>query len=403
MKITDIRILEVTAQIPVEDAAAARPVDGLLSPAFIYPAYREKVAQAGGHLFFSGSSPQPAGRLVGTFVVVETDAGLTGLCPGGSGPQGHVITHNLKPLLLGADPFRVEMLWDMMYRSQVLGRSGVIMMAISVLDCALWDLIGKARGETVCSCLGGPTRDAMPAYASALGYSVDPAAAAAQATRFIEEGYTAMKWFFRRGPADGVAGLQENLALVQAIRDAVGYDVDLMLDAWSGWTREYALKIMTRLRRYEPRWVEEPTLTDDVDTLAFLRKATGIRISEGEREFTIWGFRRLIEKEAADILSPSLTYCGGFSQFRKIAALAEVAGLEVIPHDGFVGVLHAMLSQSPALCPMGEYLIKSNQTRQRLFKDGLYPRNGLLTLPNRPGLGLALNEDLITQTRVLTF
>jgi L-alanine-DL-glutamate epimerase-like enolase superfamily enzyme len=403
MKITNIRIMEVTAQPKDVDGDASRPLDGLLSPAYIYPSYREKVAKARGNLFFSGRRRRQAGEIVGTFVLIETDEGVTGVCPGGYGPQGHVITYNLKPVILGEDPFRVEKLWDMMYRSQVLGRSGVIMMAISVLDCALWDLIGKTRGETVCSCLGGPTRDEMPAYASALGYSVDPENAAKQATLFVEEGYTAMKWFFRRGPADGASGLKENLKLVQAIRDAVGYDVDLMLDAWSGWTREYALKIMTRLQRYEPRWVEEPTLTDDIDTLAFLRKATGIRISEGEREFTIWGFKRLIEKKAADILSPSLTYCGGFSQFRKIAAMAEVAGLQVIPHDGFIGVLHAMLSQSPAICPIGEYLIKSNLRRQNLFKEGLYPQNGILKLPDKPGLGLELNEEIITHKRFLEF
>jgi len=276
-------------------------------------------------------------------------------------------------------------------------------MAIGVLDCALWDIIGKARGETVCSCLGGPTRDEMPAYASALGYSVKPEDAAKQAVDFVEEGYTAMKWFFRRGPADGPKGMKENLELVKSIRDAVGYDVDLMLDAWSGWSREYALKMLTELAKYEPRWVEEPTLTDDIDTLAYLRKATGVRISEGEREFTIWGFKRLIEKEAADILSPTLTYCGGFSQFRKIAAMAEAAGLQVIPHDGFIGVLHAMLSQSPSICPIGEYLVKSNMRSQALLKDGLYPMKGMLRLSKKPGLGLELNEEIITSKQFLEF
>jgi len=395
--------MEVTAKPKGLDYEQTKMIDGLLSPAFIYPEFRDKVAKAGGNLFFSGRRQTQIEEVSGTFVLVETDEGVTGMCPGGYGAQGYITTYNLKPILVGEDPFRVEKLWDMMHRSQVIGRSGEVMAAISVLDCALWDTIGKAREETVCSCLGGPTREEVPAYASALGYSVDPEDAAKQARLFVEEGYTAMKWFFRRGPADGVMGMKENLELVKAVRDAVGYDVDLMFDAWGGWTREYALKMLTRLARYEPRWVEEPTLTDDIDTLAFLRKTTGIRISEGEREYTMWGFKRLIEKEAADILSPILTYCGGFSQFRKIAALAEAAGLQVIPHDGFLGVLHAILSESPALCPIGEYLIKSNLRSQALLKDGLYPQKGVLKLPKRPGLGLELNEEIITSRRFLDF
>ena len=110
-----------------------------------------------------------------------------------------------------------------------------------------------------------------------------------------------------------------------------------------------------------------------------------------------------MDKEAANILSPDLRYVGGFSQFRKIAVLGELAGLEVIPHDGVVGVLHAMLSQPPYLCPIGEYLLRSSQRNQALYKEGFYPVKGTLKLPNKPGLGLEINEDIITSRRYLEF
>src|SRR5712691_10481517 len=169
------------------------------------------------------------------FLEVIADDGHHGI--GGPIPldQAFIIDTQFRDLVLGADPLAHERIWDLLYRSLVHGRKGPSMMALSALDCALWDLKGRWAGAPVYRLLGGPTRDTIPAYASALGYSIEPERAAARAREFVAAGYRAQKWFFRDGPSDGVAGIERNLGLVRALREAVGPDVDLMLDCWMSW------------------------------------------------------------------------------------------------------------------------------------------------------------------------
>jgi len=395
MKITDVRIVSVKGLLKAKGGMPIGWEDRLLMPLDIYPKYR--------------ASPRirewkEEVELVN--VLVETDEGITGMCPIWEREaefQAYIIQNRLKEILVGEDPFRVEMLWDHMYRSQVEhGRKGWILMAISTLDCALWDLIGKSRGEPVYKLLGGPARDEIEAYASMLGFSVKPKKAAETSVNMVEHGYTAMKWFFKYGPGDGAKGMDENLRLVRMIRDSVGYDVDLMLDAWMGWNRPYALKMLKRLERYEPRWVEEPLIPDDIDGYAVLRASTDIPISCGEHEYTIYGFKQLIDKEAVDILQPDVRWSGGFSQLRKICALAEANGLPVIPHDGFTTIaLQLLFSQTVTVCPIAEYLIKHNLISQALLKNPVIPERGFLKLPDKPGLGIEIDEEKITERSLL--
>ena len=165
------------------------------------------------------------------FVHIETDAGVTGSAGPITREQAHLIETGFAPLLVSQNPLATEYLWDVMYRSAVHGRKGVEMMAISALDCALWDLKGRHFGVPVYVLLGGPVRDSIPAYASALGYSLDLDAARERAADIAAQGFSATKWFPRHGPTDGKAGMEVNVALIAALRDTVGPDVDIMVDA----------------------------------------------------------------------------------------------------------------------------------------------------------------------------
>src|SRR5690606_20462393 len=158
-----------------------------------------------------------------------------------------------------------------MYRSAVHGRKGEAMFAISAIDSALWDLKGKALGVPVYSLLGGPVRREIPVYASVLGYSQEPEKAHMVAKRFAEDGYQATKWFPRRGPVEGREGMLVNLELAETIRDAVGPDVDIMLDAWMSWNVPYTIRMAEMLREVDPRWIEEPVLPDMIQQYAEIR------------------------------------------------------------------------------------------------------------------------------------
>jgi len=272
------------------------------------------------------------------------------------------------------------------------------------VDCGLWDLKGKALGQPVYRLLGGPTRESIPAYASALGFSIQPEAAARQARRFVQEGYRATKWFFRDGPADGPEGVRRNLALARALREAVGDDVDIMLDAWSSWDVPYAIAMAHQLAEYNVRWLEEPVMADKLESYLEIQRNSPILISGGEHEYTRWGFRPIVENKAMDILQPDIYWCGGISETVKICALASTFDLPVIPHGhSSHATAHLLASQSPATCPIQEYLVKWNQVHQFFLKHQLHPQGGVFQVAwlDRPGLGLEIDEDKVTAEREL--
>src|SRR5258708_6778254 len=226
------------------------------------------------------------------WLVVEifTDDGHIGIGNAALAPQAtkRVIDLYLKPLLIGKDPWDLEFLWQHMYRkTMAFGRKGIGMAAISAPDIALWDLLGKSAKQPVYRLLGGRTKTRIPVYASRL-YSVELAELAAEAQRYKNEGYKAMKLRFGWGPTDGAAGMQGNLGLVRTVRETVGDGIDVMADAYMGWTLDYAKRMLPLLEPFHLRRLQEPFIPDDVRGYAELKSLGRIPIAGGEHEFTLY-------------------------------------------------------------------------------------------------------------------
>jgi len=318
------------------------------------------------------------------------------------GPLSHrtasIIEKSLKPLILGEDPFSIEKIWDIIYRSEIHGRKGETVIALSALDCALWDFIGKVKREPVVRLLGGPVQEKVPAYASMLGCSLNPEDVAKRCQEYVDKGFRAMKWFFRHGPGSGLKGVEENLRLVKAVRDAVGYDVELMLDCWNSWTINYTIKMARKLERYELAWLEEPLMPDDIEGHAELRKKVDIPIAGGEHEYTRWGARELLKHKAVDILQMDVTWAGGITEMRKICALASAEGIPVIPHAGWTEPAQSITFSHPqTVCPMIEYLIKYAVIQQAFNKEKLKPKDGYFYAPRKIGLGFEPQMERIVK------
>src|SRR4051812_47669462 len=379
MKITHVRVFQVEGVLEHDGEFWE---ERLIRPLDIYPEHKNEAFDRL-ELISPGKS-----RVVQNFLEIGTDAGITGL--GGPMPleQAFVVEKVLKPLLLGHDPLAIERLWDRMYRSMVHGRKGVEMMALSVVDCALWDLKGKWANAPVYVLLGGPTRTEIPAYASMLGYSLDPELVQERAIEIVRQGYRHTKWFFRDGPTDGVAGVHRNLRLVRTLREAVGPDVDIMLDCWMSWDVPYTIQMSKRLAEYHPRWLEEPVLPDKIAQYAEIRANSAIPISGGEHEYTRWGLKQLLDARAVDVLQPDVHWCGGISEIMKIIALASAYDIPVIPHGNSAGTIHVLASWPETTCPLLEYLLKWNEITPFFYKDKHAPVNGKVTLPRIPGLGV---------------
>jgi L-rhamnonate dehydratase len=270
MKITAVRCVAYSGHMDHEGEFWA---DGVLRPVDVYTPFGTE------HPMPLGRNEAGAYRMRSVFVHIETDAGVTGTGGPITDEQAFLITRALAPLIVGRDPLAIETLWDIMYRSAVHGRKGLEMLAISAVDCALWDLKGRQFGVPVHVLLGGPTRDSIPAYASALGYSLDLDRVPETVGGFVAAGYRATKWFPRRGPMHGREGMAVNEALVAAIRQAAGPDVDIMLDAWMSWDVPYTLAMAERLAPYGLRWIEEPVLPDRHEAYAEITRRIGNRIA----------------------------------------------------------------------------------------------------------------------------
>ena len=395
MKITEVRVFQLEGLLDHKEEFWE---ERLIRPVDIYPEHKAEgtawLEQEGGEQY----------RIVANFVEIMTDDGISGL--GGPMPaeQAYVISTQLKPLLLGEDPLAIERIWDRMYRYMVHGRKGVVMMAISVVDCALWDLKGKWANAPVYTLLGGPTRTEIPAYASMLGYSLDPELVQERVQDVVSQGYGATKWFFRDGPTDGAAGIARNMRLVRTLRESVGPDVDIMLDAWMSWDVPYTIQMAARMEEYAPRWLEEPVLPDKIEQYAEIRRNVRIPISGGEHEYTRWGLKALMDAGACDVLQPDIYWAGGISETMKICALASAYDLTVIPHGHSVPATAHLIAAWPApTCPLLEYLVKWNEIHQFFLKSPLKPVGGVITLPTAPGIGMELDETKIDRRTEIRF
>jgi len=340
-------------------------------------------------------------------VEVFTDDGQVGLGNAALAPQvtKRVIDLYLTPLLLGEDPWDVERLWQHMYRKTIaFGRKGIGMVAISAVDVALWDLLGKSAKQPVYRLLGGRTKARIPVYASRL-YSTELRHLATESQRYKNEGYRAMKLRFGWGPADGATGMQRNVELVRTVRETVGDDIDIMADAYMGWTLDYAKRMLPLLEPFRLRWLEEPVIPDDVHGYAELKSFGQIPIAGGEHEFTLYGFRELLEARALDYIQFDTNRVGGLTQARKIAALAEAYSVPVIPHAGQMHNYHVVMSSFNS--PMAEYFPMvdvevGNELFWYIFQGEPRATEGYIDLDdNTPGLGLAIDEAGLKQFEVI--
>lgn len=343
------------------------------------------------------------------WLVVEifTDAGHVGIGNAALAPRlaKQTIDLYLKPLLVGADPFDSEFLWQHMYRKTLaFGRKGIVMTAISAIDIAIWDLLGKAAGQPVFKLLGGRTKQRIPVYASRL-YSQPLDELAAEAMKYKKAGYRAMKLRFGWGPIDGAAGMQKNVDLVRTVRETVGDDVDIMADAYMGWNLDYARRMIPRLEPFRLRWLEEAVIPDDARGYSSLRAMGRVPIAGGEHAFTIYEFRDLLDLQALDYIQFDTNRVGGITQARKIAALAEAHSVPVIPHAGQMHNYHIVMASLNS--PMAEYFPPvdveiGNELFWYIFDGEPSAENGYIDLRDDvPGLGLTIKEDALAKFDVI--
>jgi L-alanine-DL-glutamate epimerase-like enolase superfamily enzyme len=340
-------------------------------------------------------------------VEIFTDAGLVGLGNAALSPLGtkSCIDHYLKRLLLGADPWDIEFLWQQMYRrTMAFGRKGIGMTAISAVDIALWDLLGKSARQPVYRLLGGRTKKRIPVYASRL-YSMPVDELRQEAQRYLDQGYKAMKLRFGWGPVDGAEGMQKNVELVRTVREVIGHGIDLMADAYMGWTLDYAKRMLPLLEPFHLRWLEEPVIPDDTRGYKELKAYGRVPIAGGEHEFTVFGFRDLLEANALDYIQFDTNRVGGISQARKISAMAEAFQVPVIPHAGQMHNYHVVMASLNS--PMAEFFPKvnvevGNELFWYIFDGEPEPVDGCIDLDeNTPGLGLTVNEESLKRFKII--
>ena len=334
-------------------------------------------------------------RFLGWLVVeVETDSGIVGIGNAALSPfvTKTVIDRHLRHLLVGENAFDIEYLWERMYRvTHPFGRKGSGMAAISAVDLALWDAVGKALRQPVFRLLGGRTKDRIPVYASRL-YAQPLEDLAQEARAYLDQGFRALKFRFGWGPKDGPAGMAKNVALARTLRDIAGPDIEIMGDAFMGWTLDYARRMIQMLEPWGLRWVEEPVLADAIEAYADLRAMGCVPIAGGEHEFSLRGVRTLLEARAVDVLQVDINRVGGLTAAAKVQALADAFDVPLIPHAGQMHNYHLVMARVGA--PMAEYFPKvpvevGNELFWYIFDGEPVAEDGHVALSD-DGLGLGL-------------
>jgi L-alanine-DL-glutamate epimerase-like enolase superfamily enzyme len=342
-------------------------------------------------------------------VRIHTDAGITGVGEADASPavvkalvdapESWMRSRGLAGMLVGEDPLHTERLWDKMYHGTLwMGRGGVTIQAISAVDIALWDIKGKALGLPVHTLLGGARRETIPVYASML-FETDLGVTRERAQRHIADGYRAVKCGW--GPMG--PDLATDVALVRAAREAIGADAALLVDAGAPWTAQEAIRRVEAFREFAPFWLEEALASDDLAGWARLTAAAGgMRIATGEQETLASAFRDLLEIGHVDVIQPDLARAGGFTQGRRIVDHAVASHALCVPHAWKSGILVAAtlhFAATLAEIPFVEYSMADSPLRRELVRTDVRVAGGVARIPQTPGLGVELNEEIVARYR----
>lgn len=345
------------------------------------------------------------GQRVYVFVKVETDQpGLVGWGEASLEAKPRAVAGcvaDMEPMILGEDPRRIEYIWQILYRG-AFWRQGVIgMSAISGIDQALWDIKGKDLGKPVYELLGGRVRDKVRMYTHFGGDTPD--AAVKSAMNKVEKGWTAIKTV-PMPPTNLLEGpkvIQQAAEKLRAVRDAVGDEVDILLDFHGRVTPQMAIQFAKAFEPYFPLFIEEPVQAEVPDAMAQVKRATHIPIATGERLFTRWGFRRILETEAASLLQPDCCHAGGISEVRKIGTMAEAYYAGLAPHNPYGPVSTAACIQVDFVAPnfvIQEIVDPQDIAEAMTFvKEPLPIADGHILPPAKPGIGVEVDEIAVAK------
>jgi galactonate dehydratase len=346
------------------------------------------------------------------FVKIYTDSGITGVGEASIERFDDVVVRALesfKDFLVGKDPFQSEYIWNAIYKSTFWHGGIIILTALSAVEQALMDIKGKALGVPVYELLGGKLRDRVRAYANAWAFQEvvtelkagdTPGSMAKNALKMVEKGFTAMKWDpFRRG-GQVIPKSEEEFAVacVKAVREAVGPSVDLLIECHGRFNMHSAIRMAQKLEPFDPFFYEEPIPPDNIDAMAELQRAIRLPIATGERLFTRWDFRLLLEKQAARIIQPDISHAGGILEVKKIAAMAETYYIAVQPHSSVGPILNLANLHLDASIPnvvFQEFFYPYLELYNEMLTEPIKCENGYLEIPTRPGLGSDINEKFI--------
>lgn len=321
-----------------------------------------------------------------TFCQVFTDEGITGFVParGDSVTRGF-IEDTLKPYVVGEDPMNNERIWSKMYWGMLgNGRRGAAIIAMSIIDNAVWDIKGKITKQPVHKLLGG-FQDSVNSYGSGINLNLTSDELVKQMTDFVKDGFKAVK--MKIGHKDPKIDLER----IKLVRKAIGPDISLMVDSNNAWSLTTAIDMAKRMEQYDIYWLEEPILADEIGSLAKLAKETSIPIAVGENHYGKWEFKEMIEQGAVEIVQADIGKCGGVTEFLKIAALADAYGLPVCPHNSpFLDV------PCIAAVPNGlfhEFVAVSFEPISQVVKGAVKPKGGMIAPFDKPGFGIEVNAE----------
>lgn len=342
-----------------------------------------------GHPAYKASRSSWGIDVLGSIVVeIETAGGHLGVATGfGGHPGAWLIANHFSRFLVGQDARNINLIWDQMYRASLpYGQAGLAVAAISVVDLALWDLLGRLHDEPVYNLIGGLSRPEVTFYCTG-----------PHADAIRDMGFWGAKLPLPHGPFDGIEGLRANVAFLAGQRARVGPDFPLMVDCYMALTPAYAIELASACRHLDIHWWEEVLQPTDVEGYRQIKAAhPTLKWTTGEHSYTRYGFRRLIEERTIDILQPDVMWVGGLTELLRISAHAAAYDLPVIPHGSGPYSYHFIASRTDA--PRCEYVTAAPDGRSirpvfgALFRDEPVPERGRLVVPDRPGFGMELAD-----------